>query len=180
MILFIDYFNTPGPRYRWSIVSGLLLFLAAIFISANALSVSLAIAWLSGCFLLIVGLFVLLSAISSQTREIMGGAAAISLLSLMVGLLFVLNPSIALVCITAMTACVMLAVGVLMFIVAMGMRPMSGWRLVASLAAICTVLGLVIGLGLYGPTLGAVALLLAANLLLCGIGLIAVGLHPAM
>jgi uncharacterized membrane protein HdeD (DUF308 family) len=171
-----NVFGEARKNWGWLLALGVLFI--ALGIAGLGMTVALTITSLIflGAFILVGGVFQLISAFTQKGAKSIIWSVLIALLYIATGWLIMQNPALASTVITAMIAAMLIVVGIFRIITAFQMKPVSGWGLVLLAGILSLVLGVLIYSNWPVAALWLIGFYIALEMLFHGISLVATAL----
>ncbi len=155
-------------NWAWLLVLGILFEIAGLLSMGLVISVTLVSMFFIGAFILVAAAFQLVDVFKSKNWKVSAGHFIVALLYIVIGLIFIYDPFLASVFITAVLAWSLILMGIVRMFMAFSLRGSQGWGwlLFAGLASF--ILGIMILMQWPASGLWVIGLLIAVELIMYG------------
>ncbi|MEM1046573.1 MAG: HdeD family acid-resistance protein [Pseudomonadota bacterium] len=164
------------PRPVWLIVLGTLTVLTGMAAIAFPFASTLAVEIMVASLFLAVGMFTTVHAFMEKTWKGFFCEAAIGLLHISVGIVFLANPLGGIVALTILLGAVFVAEGILRVVMGFQMRPDGRWGLMIAAGAMSVLISIFVLAGLAnGASLFIIGALIGVNFIFAGVATASIG-----
>lgn len=165
-----------SDNWGWYLLLGITSCVAGVLAIAFPLLASIAIKILIGWLLLIIGVSQMLQAFNTQRWRNAILDFLLGVLLLIAGGVLVIYPLTGLIALTLFLAILFVAQGIIQIALSLQLRPVSGWGWVLLSGITAVAIGLLLGLELPSSASWALGLLAGINMIVSGVGYIALAL----
>jgi len=163
--------NPGGSGWVWILIMGILMIVMGMFCLSNPFAASLSVQVLAAIGFFLAGIMNIMMGIRNQEdtgmTRFMTVLLGIVLIYLAISL--VKNPLAGLISLTLAVALLILAMGVVRIMIALGMRPMQGWIWILISGIVSVLLAVMVFMNMPEIAIGFLGILLGIDLIMSGV-----------
>jgi len=168
--------QTPSLSPGWSLALGILLVATGVLALIVPAMAAVAAALYVGWFAVIAGVIAIVVAIRTRAEPQFGWRIAVGVMYLLLGFLLVSNPVAGAATLALLVGALLVASGVVEIMLAMKMRPRSGWGWLMANGILSIGLAILIAIGWPMGSLILIGYLVGFQIIMCGVARIALAL----